>query len=626
MKYFLNLIAFSISIAFFSAPTLIASADQTQDPMAALFTPEQIQSMAAEADKIKQDLSVNNPAEYQKLLQLEQKLNSMTPEEQMQFIFMDPDDQKTFIEELSKELPTTPTEPPINMPTMPEIKQELPQIGAPEEKREEIKRVVAEPSKQERALEVIDGIINGTAGSITLKDDNVSTEYPGFLRQLQILKSYVNEKRLKKWANQGKIRNWNSAYTWTEIKDKIDKLINILYKIKEPEKRTKDYKHLDELALDTGLISSLDRLKSALFEQLPLIKSDADEIPEETKLALAQIISAYIDAIYETKIIDALSKVMEKYEPIAKKSTEEEKVATQKALETSKYERQYEPTIYGGTPESASSYRYGGSTYPSYDYGASSYSSPYTSSYTPSAPSPYDFGTPTTLSDSGSYGGGGGGFSPGSRSPGTQAGGKPGEKVDDEKEAKEEKQPDESKGYTRSREKPKKNKDLEKTVSKFEENLDQAMTLIEDKDIGITKIREHMLDSKIKPSKKMLEAIAQIASTLKDAANSLSKLKGKLSDQTKDERKTAKEAYESHQKKLAKLLSDIQDIRSMESSISPLKQKVYLGKDETIKKAKAEKDDKEVIESEFEEADKPQPPLYQLQSALEELLKRYREI
>ncbi len=628
MKYFLQKSLLFISVTLFSL-TSFAGQLEANDPMQNLFTPEQIQDMATEADRIKQDLKINNPAEYQKLLQLEQKLNSMSPEEQMQFIFMDPADQKNFIDDLSKDINPVASAP-IEMPTMSEVKQEmsgaptLPSI-TPEDKKEEIKRAVAEQSKQEKALEVIDGIVNGTSGSIIIKDSKTKTEYPGFLRQLNMLKGYVNEKRINKWAKQGKVRNWNSTYSWTDIKDKIDKLINILYKIKEPEKKSKDYKYLDELALDAGLINNLDRLKVVLFQQLPLIDSGAEEISEATKQSLAQIISAYIEALYEIKLIDALAKVIEKYDPTAKKLAEEEKAATQKALESSKYEPRYESAMYGGTPDSPSYQYYGGPmSLPSYDYGASSYGS--YGSYAPAAPSAYDFGSPSSTSDRG----GGGGYDPGSAgSPAASGYGsptQPGENTFKDEEPREEGKRTASKDYAPQTEKPKKNKIVEKSVSKFEDNLADAMKLI--KNNGFEKIKEHVLSRKSGPNIKMVEAIPHIVDKLNDAASDLSSLKGKITPEIEEQRTEIKNAFETNQKLLAKLVTDIQDIRSMESSISRSKQKAFLGKDTTTKKeeVKKAKEDKAGAEEELEEIAEVKPPLYQLQDAIEDLIKKYREI
>jgi len=301
---------------------------------------------------------------------IDEYVASLPPEEQMEF--------KKAVEKLTEEIENmSPEEFEEFFGEV--FGEELPfeEKETKEEVEKEIKEeeVITEPEikeergKQSQAILLIDAIITYTNSFLVTIAS--SPDLPG---------------KIEFWGKEGTIKEWPSTLVWKDFKEQLENFSQQLHKIKDQDSTTKKYKYLDDLIKDESLYNNLTQLKTKISHYIPKI-----EIPEfgleklttESKQAVQKAVNTYTESLYTLKIPQELTKLFEKFEPIAKKLKTEEEETEKKAAAQAKQTkamperalvagREMETGYSYGYPGSPSAYR---STYPTYP--SSAYTSPY---------------------------------------------------------------------------------------------------------------------------------------------------------------------------------------------------------------------------------------------------------
>ncbi|MCX5922022.1 MAG: hypothetical protein NTX86_01710 [Candidatus Dependentiae bacterium] len=321
-------------------------------------TVEDLQAMEQAVEMERAKMTPAERAQFDNdVAQLTKELEQMKPEDLEMFIdqvlFGQPAPEQPMPEVTPVAQPVTATEAPKAAPRV-EVSQKM-------------------LSKQEEALQKIDGIIKNTESF--LNKVAIMVEFPG---------------KIKKWAEQGTITGWRPNYMWDtdetnakkakeniSIKKQLEELVQKLSTLKEKDPKTKNYKHLSALIDDESLYNNLGKLYSSLVKlepQVEVYEFGLEQVSKEVRKIMRKILSEYIEALFSLDIPADIDKVIARYTPTAKQLTEEEEKATKKAFEESKKKQKTERTVVAGKAESADDYS-GGSR------GGSDYYNPYSSPY-----------------------------------------------------------------------------------------------------------------------------------------------------------------------------------------------------------------------------------------------------
>lgn len=578
----------------------VAPAMQPARPGEVMLSPQELEELQAMEQLVEAERSKMSPAQRadfdSTVSELTKELEKMKPEELDAFI-----SQVIFGQE-------GPPMRPGEMPPMPGMPQ--PTVAAPEIKPvvEEIKKPT--PSKKrEDALNIINAIINYTNS---------------FLTKISIMPEFAG--KLKKWAEQGKVKDWKPNYTWdSEIKESAEKpevikkhiegLVQKLSKIKEQDKKTKEYKYLDAFAENEALINNLGKLRDTLQTQEPEVEIEdfgLEPVSKESRKAIRLIISAYLEAFFTLAIPAEIEKVFESFEPLAKQYREQEETRSKQAIEESKRWKWGEPPTVGGTAEDPYGFEPGAAgQQPAYEqpyYGGS----PYDSSYGGRS------GYPST-------------FEPGAPGMDARAGyGQPGEQT---KQGSSERPISDRTVLEKAKEKSEDEVASDRLISRLENDLDEASAILS-KDPGLGKIQEHIQSGGAPNIEVANTDLPNVIRKMKDATDISKRLKVKFqkltSEQQKSSRTKVKSAYDEYKGSFDNVVQQVKSIRANEASYTPKMKQAFLGKLE-VKKAKAPEvkkdgDKEKVAEETPEEARFTPPSLYDLQRSIEDFEGALRDL
>lgn len=199
----------------------------------------------------------------------------------------------------------------------------------------------AQTSKQQTALATIDALLKHISN---------------FLRKAQAIAELPV--KISSWIKEGKLRNWPMNATWGTFKTQLEELEAKLNKIKDKDPKSGTYKYIEELIKDENSLNGLVRIKDALARSEPKIELGSfgiDKMSGTSRQAIRDVLVSLQDAL-SANILISLDKVIEKYEPTAKKIKESEEAAQRKALEQSRMGRSPSYTSVGGYPK-ADDYR-----------------------------------------------------------------------------------------------------------------------------------------------------------------------------------------------------------------------------------------------------------------------------
>lgn len=514
--------------------------------------------------------------------ELAQAWEKWTPEEQEQFLKVYEEMSQLPQEELSK-MVNEQYGVPVFVPAEQGMSAaEYPAQEMPVEPVQPAEREVTQPktpsseSKQKQATALLNSIIE---------------RINSFLHKTQIMPEFTG--KLKKWTEQGKIKGWHPELQWNTVKKDIDSLVHTLEKISETGKKTKTFKFLDDLIANESAYNNLNKLNVSLTTHEPAIYIEElgfEPMSKESRKSMRTVIATLLEALYTLSIPQELNAVIEKYEPIAKKSREQEEAATKKAIEESKRERFGRPGITAGYGEESEPY-YGGSTGNFEPYG-------------------------------GSYGGGnyGGGYAPysGGYEPMTE---QPQQERGTQKDsggAEKPKTPSASEGS--DKEKGKEDSAIERIVRKVDSSIDQAATEISAENARLHDIYAHLLDSGAPDANTAGNSLPRAIKFTKEAADNIERLKrkvGKAKSKSKDE---VKELYEEHKKKFDNVLKQIRQAKGSLGQISTKKKEAFWGQAPVAAPAVPTQKQKAEGEAPATEPTKPAGrSLLELEKAIEDL-------
>ena len=525
--------------------------------------------IAKEAQKIDDIVATFSPeeqVEFNKALEeVTEMIENMSEEEFTQFLG-----------EIGEEFPLE--EPKEEVIEEKDIKEE--EIPTPEPVVKE------EKGKQSQAILLIDAIITHT-NSFVVKIAS-SPELPG---------------KIEYWGKQGTIKEWPSTLQWKDFKQQLERFSQKLYKMKDRDSQTKKYKYIDNFIKDEALYNNLAQLKRQVTTYGPTI-----EIPEfgleklsaESKQATQKVANAYTEALYILKIPQALEKLFEEYEPVAKKAQAEEEAAEKKALAQAKKKPTPERALVAGREEEGVDFGYPRAytppTYPTYPSPA------YAPTYRPSKRE-----EPTDFKKSGK--------------PTKPRPGKPGKPEPTEEEKFE--------GVPQVLEK--KDFESEGMLVKIETRLEEIANRIE-KNEKFKNIEDYLTSDKpVDHSFAVIEihtikqGISKVISNIK-ALNRKVQLLGSVQKKYyKEELKSLVDKYKEPLKKIADAINAIQEKietdAAFDKSIFDDKKYAYLGDEQAIariqKRAPGEKTIKDDI---------PHPTsLYELKDTIEDLIKTVKD-
>ncbi len=318
------------------------------------------------ADLFTQPEADLSPQEMQELDQLEQELleasqaideyvSTLSPEEQAEFNRaveevsemienMSEEELNQFLGEMFAGEPAVEPEVEVEKPEEPVVEEEPAVEQEPE-------LTVEQQRKIENAINLIDLIIKYT-NTFIIKVQS-SPDLPA---------------KIVRWGKKGTIKEWPTDLTWKDFKTNMETFVQKLYKMKDQDPRTKEYKYMGGLLEDETLFNNVAQLQAKLKKEVPQI-----EIPEfglqklsrKSKQATQKATSSYTEALYTLKIPESLDQLFEKFEPKAEKLRKEEEAAEKRAVQEAKKPRRPTRAVEAGvSPEEALGYGYG----PSYDY------------------------------------------------------------------------------------------------------------------------------------------------------------------------------------------------------------------------------------------------------------------
>lgn len=537
---------------------LSISAMMPQQMPAGGFDPQQMQMM-----------------EQQLMQEIDQYVNSLSPEEQEEFKRAVEEETKKIEsmspDELDKYIQETFAGAGAEMPMEPEAPK------AETAKKEPAKEVKVEDTKQQK--DVINLI------------DSLSKLIESYTRKLNA--SPETSAKLPRWARQGRIVGWKPDATFNSYKKDLDAFDQQLKKIVKRDDKTKKYIFLPDVATNEALINNMAQLKNTLAHwepQIVLRALDFETLNPASKKALIQATNTLLEGLYNLAIPKALDDIIVKYDPEAKKLRDEAEKREKQALEESKRGPRQTPTSsVGSEPMGRGGYSdynpygdYYGGGYGGYDpysggYGSYGDYSPYGSYSDRMAQAPQPYGTSSGYSGSGRSAGGSTGRGRGRDALGAA-------------NAKDDALPD-----ARLKDSNKKTKDTsakpielsaqaKRRINSFGSNIETALTKLE-----LAQLLSTPFDTIKSVGAIDNEEIIQVVNAMTQAAHpaiealeaALTSIKLLAADATITQRKAygneLRDVLQDNQSKLAELLKQINKIQKEEDQLSSRAKYVFLG-------------------------------------------------
>ncbi|CAN5134014.1 hypothetical protein BH09DEP1_BH09DEP1_2590 [soil metagenome] len=491
-------------------------------PTARLYAPNSAPQLSEEDVKFLEDLGKQIQKEVEQLPSRDQLRAQGMPEDQVQKANTKEkfdEDVKRYSsmseEDLFAEMEKALAE--VEKAGTPEATPEYPSanIYQGEQESQPVAPVVQKPSvpsnKQQAAIQMIDALL----ASITR-----------FLSKAQAMVELSG--KIPSWVKEGKLRNWPATLTWNSFRAQVEELQAKLNKIKDKDSKTGTYKYLDELIKEDGAYNNLVRLKENLAKSEPQIELGSfaiDKMSGKSRQAIRDTLTHLHEAVVTMGISASLDKIIEKYDPTAKKIKESEEAAQKRASEESRRGRTPGYTTVGGYPKGGSDSR---GRY-DFDRGGGAYS-------------PGLFDAPAREkeredSKKNAKAGAGGGA----------AGGKADAKKPEDKKP--------------GADKPKREEDKTALgfVNKFNDGLYEFQNAIEENK-NLSNIEKHMADANPVDAKLVDEAKNAIEG-IRNAERAARRLKGHLSklskDQQKEYKKDIRESFKIATKDVEKILKQL---------------------------------------------------------------------
>ena len=480
--------------------------------------------------------------DVKELQTMEQEINKvvsqMSPEEQTQF--------NKEVEDLTKVMETMDEDQLVEFmqgvfageqPPVPQVAEPTPEPAQPtKEEPEPIKKEEKpkKPSKKESAaVKIIQEIIKHTNN---------------FLVKIEALPDFPG--KIKKWGKKGSIKTHDLSQTWDALQNEIEQFVQILSKLDDKDPKTGKYKYIADLLKDKSLYNNLSKLHTTLVNKENSVEVPAfglGKMSKVSKKATYAILNDLMEALYETKLLESINKIIATYEPRAKELSEEEEKAKQKALDESKKQRMQAPKVTGGTEAMPA---YGSPTDYGYDPYAGYGSDPYTD-YGDYGYSPID--ASSSFSPSGSAPGRTPSTSPGKAGEGTST------KKEDEKDKKDKKLVQQGE-QARSR-------IVNRQLKRFEDNIETVADIISSS--PFEKI-EKLITSKKQVNLEFAQEIGSAMSAFikaKDAVGVIKRDKKINSNQKARIKKDMQAILKQYEKQFDDFVKQVNNIKSQQVAI-----------------------------------------------------------
>lgn len=268
---------------------------------------------------------------------------------------MSPEEKDAYFENLIREAGmTAPIEPftPAQEPTIPEVA-----IKEPQKPTVQVKEFA---ETTEDLIKIINSIIKSIESFITK-----AASFADF------------DGKVTGWLQKGRITDWQNI-RWFDFQHELHRFIAVLQRFKEKDPKI-GFKHLDELRKNELAVQNLKQLQKKLADyetSIIITPFEIANMSEQTKNTCIHVINALTDSIYRNKIMDELLKIIEKFDPAAKKLREDEEKATKIAQMSPRHDVNI-PVRTVGKPElkgesfqlpSFDDFGIGGFKKPSFDY------------------------------------------------------------------------------------------------------------------------------------------------------------------------------------------------------------------------------------------------------------------
>ncbi len=265
---------------------------------------EDLRKAEAEIEQFRASLSADERAKFDNdVAELTHALETMSEKE---------------LEEFFKELEKQQAEPT------------KPAVTAPPVARPEPIKPVEEP--------ILPSIKKGETKPLEQLLASIILRIESFLVKITALPDF--ERKVVSWQESGKITKREKLIDWDDLQHEILVLEQKLHKLSDKDSKTKDFKYLYDLIEDKALIEKLNNLNSALtsYEANIIIDTSNSTQPasKAAKAAIRKVLDTLIKAIYTDKLGDSIDKLIEKYEPTAKKIREYEEKKEKEAIEAGK--------------------------------------------------------------------------------------------------------------------------------------------------------------------------------------------------------------------------------------------------------------------------------------------------
>lgn len=227
--------------------------------------------------------------------------------------------EKQLLEEMEKVF----NEAASQAPQQPQPELEKPTYTPPvQQETKPVEKPAVPSDKQLAALKLIDSVLTSTSNF--LNKAQIMVELPG---------------KIPAWIKEGKLRNWPATLTWNTFKSQVEELQLKLNKIKDRDTRSGTFKYLNDFIKDESLNNNLSKVRDSLVRNEPKIELSSfgvDKMTTESRTAVRTVLLALHEATSILAIPAELDKIIEKYEPTAKKIKESEEAAQKRALEESR--------------------------------------------------------------------------------------------------------------------------------------------------------------------------------------------------------------------------------------------------------------------------------------------------
>ena len=196
---------------------------------------------------------------------------------------------------------------------------------------------VQEPTMPEVPVKTVEQLVPSVKETTETTDDvikiinNIIKSIESFITKAASFADF--DGKVTGWVQKGRITDWQGVH-WSEFQHELHKFITVLQRFKEKDSKI-GFKHLDELRKNELVMQNLKQLQKKLADyeaSIVITPFEIANMSEQTKNACIHVINALTDAIYRNKIVEELLKIIEKFDPTAKKIREEEEKFSKSAL------------------------------------------------------------------------------------------------------------------------------------------------------------------------------------------------------------------------------------------------------------------------------------------------------